>query len=253
MDWDTLQSANGVHQTFSILSMPATSSQQAQAWFNTKLVIWWSGYKAKHHNFQKHLKHVYVRCWLHFFRVCLFFSLSSFSGRKTALFGTSDFHQCSNAKLFPIYQNFTFFLFGFASAKWISWKIYAKERTQKRRTIDARMHSTTTKTSSSNKWWWYIQNILVQQVEWFFFWEKNIRNESVMRFIIRIRLVDCVKAIISLCKEMHRVTMCICVSFNNRDTLSKINYKFIQIHCQTFHWNKRFNKPNWFRLLLFDG
>lgn len=172
LDWDTLQSANGVYQTFSILSMPATSSQQAQAWFNTKLVIWWSGYKAKHHNFQKHLKHVYVRCWLHFFRVCLFFSLSSFSGRKTALFGTSDFHQCSNAKLFPIYQNCTFFLFWFASAKWISWKIYAKERTQKRRTIDARMHSTTTKTSSSNKWWWYIQNILVQQVEWFFLGKK---------------------------------------------------------------------------------
>lgn len=109
LDWDTLQSANGVYQTFSILSMPATSSQQAQAWFNTKLVIWWSGYKAKHHNFQKHLKHVYVRCWLHFFRVCLFFSLSSFSGRKTALFGTSDFHQCSNAKLFPIFVLFFFF------------------------------------------------------------------------------------------------------------------------------------------------
>lgn len=97
-----------------------------------------------------------------------------------------------------------------------------------------------------------IHSKYISSASWMVFFLKNIRNETVMRFIIRIRLVDC-EGIFSLCKEMHRATMCICVPFNNRDTLWKINYKFIQIHCQTFRWNKRFNKPNWFRLLLFDG
>lgn len=133
------------HSQFCRCQQPPVNKQRHG--FNTKLVIWWSGYKAKHHNFQKHLKHVYVRCWLHFFQVCLFFFSLHFLVEKRFFLVHLTFTNALTRNFFPcLDQDCTFFFFfRFASGKWISWKIYAKERTQKRRTIDARMHSTTKK------------------------------------------------------------------------------------------------------------